>query len=128
MVLQQGEDIKRIPPGIHGVSNHLLDTPWPKVERGKRGMTRTLTQSGLKQALFHLLADQRIAEDHLLPDTGVGLDMERMLSPIFITSPDYGTRSSTLLFVDYQGRVTVIERTHYPGSKRPSDAKYQFTI
>ncbi|MFO7985449.1 MAG: NRDE family protein [Desulfatiglandaceae bacterium] len=126
----RGEGMQRITPGIHGLSNHLLDTPWPKVKQGKRTLTKILSQgpTSLEQALFEMLADPSTAPDHLLPDTGVGLKKERMLSPIFITSPDYGTRSSTLLFIDYQGRVTVTERTYDAGAATTPEVRYEFTI
>lgn len=126
----QGTAIKEISPGIHGLSNHLLNTPWPKVEQGKKGMKQVLNrgQRPLEEALLELLADSSPVPDPLLPDTGVGLETERMLSPIFISSPDYGTRSSTLLFVDDRDHVTVIERTHHPGSTKTSDLRYEFNI
>lgn len=84
-------------PGVHGLSNHLLDTPWPKVEKAKAGLTAALQASAPDDTLFHLLADAEPAPEPALPDTGVGRDMERLLSPLFIRSPNYGTRVSTVL-------------------------------
>lgn len=116
--------------GIYGLSNHLLDTPWPKVTRGKRAMKRLLsTESNPRpEELFSLLADHDIADDESLPDTGVGLQWERILSPLFITSPIYGTRSSTLLFIDQEDRVTFIERNFDSEPDHPETAKYEFQI
>jgi uncharacterized protein with NRDE domain len=84
-------------PGLYGLSNRLLDTPWPKVERGKAGLAGWLTQEGAgPEGLLQVLAQPDTAPDHLLPDTGVPLDWERRLSAIRIDSPGYGTRSSAV--------------------------------
>ena len=105
--------IRSLPPGIYGLSNHLLDTPWPKVVRGKAALAKLLEQAGKPSIsdLFALLSDTRRAPDHLLPDTGVGLEWERTLSSLFIVSPRYGTRSSTVLLIDRYASATYIERT-----------------
>ena len=98
-------------PGIHGLSNALLDTPWPKVADGKAALAEQLRTGGPDpDALFALLADRTPAADARLPDTGVGLDWERLLSARFIRSADYGTRCSTLLLCDDQGLLTFRER------------------
>ena len=104
---------KSLDAGVYGLSNHVLDSPWPKVERGKRGLEGTLEISGdaLKGCLFALLADREPAEDTELPDTGVGLALERALSPPFIVGERYGTRSSTVLLVERSGAVDVSETT-----------------
>jgi len=108
-----------VSPGIHGLSNHLLDTPWPKVERGKRALAGMLDLAGsdLSDALFSVLADRTPAPDAELPDSGIGLQRERLLSPAFIVKPLYGTRCSTVLLVDNQGRVTFSERSFGEGGK-----------
>lgn len=102
-----------VPPGVHGLANHLLDTPWPKVAQGTTALAGLLRRSPDRSPteLFALLADRQPAPDHLLPDTGIGSERERLLSPAFIVSPDYGTRSSTVLFLGSTGMVTFIERT-----------------
>jgi len=102
----------KLSPGLYGLSNHLLNTPWPKVERG-RAFLRTLLENGGEpgtEALFSLLADRSRPADENLPDTGVGLAWERILSSIFITSPVYGTRSSTVLKIGHNGGVEFVER------------------
>jgi uncharacterized protein with NRDE domain len=71
------------------------------------------------ERLFAILLDQTVPEDHLLPDTGVGIDMERMLAPMFITSPYYGTRSSSVLLMDHHGMVTFTERSWKPAQPNP---------
>lgn len=103
----------RLAPGVHGVSNALLDTPWPKVVRAKTGLAARLPHAD-EDALFELLADEGRAPDDALPDTGVGLALERALSPIRIAMPGYGTRCSTVLVVR-GGRARIVERTIAPG-------------
>lgn len=108
-----------LPPGIHGISNALLNTPWPKVERAKETMLHALDRPDveLTDALFALLRDEVRATDERLPDTGLPLDMERAVSPVFIETPGYGTRCSTVVLVDAHGEVRFEERT-WPGDGR----------
>ncbi|MDZ7697650.1 MAG: NRDE family protein [Deltaproteobacteria bacterium] len=82
----------------------------------------------MQDALFDLLLDRSLPQDHLLPDTGMGLKWERILSSLFITSPDYGTRSSTLLLIDHRDRCSVIEKTFEPGVMGTPEAKFEFNI
>lgn len=112
--------ICKLAPGVHGLSNHLLDTPWPKVQKGKSILEALLKkQKNLKlEDIFSILADRTLAPDDRLPDTGVGLEKERLLSPAFIISPDYGTRSATALIVYGSGHVTMAERTFEPPAGR----------
>ena len=116
-------------PGIYGLSNSLLDTPWPKVQRGKEIFCSLLSQcDDLEEPLFEMLADRTVPDDESLPDTGVGLEWERILSPLFIKSPGYGTRSSSLLFVDIEDRVVFIERTFNGSPDRYKTIRYEFEI
>lgn len=110
-------NISEVPKGVHGLSNHFLDSPWPKVTKGKNALSQlTATRSAVRTgSLFELLTDAEQADDSLLPSTGIGLDWERKLSPLFIRTPDYGTRSSTVITVDYDNRVSFIERTYKYG-------------
>ena len=98
--------------GVHAVSNALLDTPWPKVRRSAEVLARILRREKAvdPEELFALLADRERSPDEELPDTGVGLETERLLSPAFITTKMYGTRGSTLLLVTRGGRATFLER------------------
>lgn len=111
---------QKLTPGIYGLSNRLLDTPWPKVRRGKKLLTAALDKKGaeLEDALFAVLADRRVPPDGQLPETGVNLEWERMLSPMFITSPVYGTRSSTILLIGKNNRIKFMEKV-YDGEKEP---------
>jgi len=123
-----------VPPGIHGLSNHLLNTPWPKVQRGTAGMGRIVRDARApdEEALFRLLSDRTRPPDAALPETGVGTEWERTLSPIFIASEVYGTRSSTLLLWQRSGRIALEERTWLPdggGGARPGGAvRREFSV
>lgn len=103
--------VEKIEPGLHGLSNHLLDTPWPKVERGLEKMKKALSDKTADPLnLFELLNDTQVAPDEKLPETGVGLERERVLSSMFIKSPGYGTRCSTVVMVDKNNEVYYSER------------------
>ena len=107
--------VQKLSPGIHGLSNHLLDTPWPKVVRGKQRLQQVLARGPDADALLELLHDREPAPESELPDTGIGAEMERTLSPALIVSPQYGTRASTALLFGIDGSVSFTERTILPG-------------
>ncbi len=116
-------------PGVYGLSNHLLDSPWPKVTAGKSGLSALLAGGGeLLPSLFALLSDRRQAADDLLPRTGVGPEWERLLSSAFIASHDYGTRSSTVVLVGRDGKVLFAERSFGPGGECGREARYEFDL
>lgn len=107
-------------PGWYGLSNHLLNTPWPKLQRGL-----ALVQDALERRpdpvpddLLSALADRTLAPDAELPQTGVPLEWERWLSPIFIDAPGYGTRSSTVLLASEHGSARMVEMTWADGGRR----------
>jgi len=104
--------IRELPAGVHGLSNHLLDTPWPKVSRGKERLSALLTagEADLVDGLFRVLADRTVAPDVELPDSGIGLQRERELSPAFIAGERYGTRASTVMLVSSHDEVVFVER------------------
>lgn len=129
----RGGGARELGPGIYGVSNALLDTPWPKVERGKAALREALAAREIDpEALFRILADGEPAPDALLPDTGVGAERERMLSSPFISSPEYGTRASTVLLVRRDGHATFVERTVVPGggsgAGAPPEARFELSL
>ncbi|MBV9774904.1 MAG: NRDE family protein [Gemmatimonadetes bacterium] len=126
----RGEGVRVLGPGIYGLSNALLDTPWPKVERGKAALREVVRRGDEPdvEALLRVLADTDPAPDPLLPDTGVGVERERMLSSPFIASPEYGTRASTVLLVARDGGVVLVERTIVPGTNRRHDVRFRFRL
>ena len=101
-------------PGVYGLSNAMLDTPWPKVNHRVAAFAQALAMDhGQLQGADHylkLLADTRYASDHELPNTGVSKEWEKALSPAFIKTPSYGTRSSTILRVRKDGQFEMVER------------------
>ncbi|AXF57251.1 NRDE family protein [Salicibibacter kimchii] len=114
------DEITKIKPGTHGLSNDTLNTPWPKVVKGKRLLhARTAQTNDIDtDKLFHMLYDTDEAPDEALPSTGVDWDFEKKLSPPFIHTGNYGTRASTVLLIDKAHRVTFIERTFNEGEFR----------
>lgn len=95
-----GSGPRQLATGVYGLSNHMLDTPWPKVERSKARFERALAQADPEAEVFGLLGDKSPAADGELPDTGVGSSWERALSAPFIATHGYGTRASTFLARD----------------------------
>lgn len=107
----RGGEPQRLPPGIYGLSNHLLDTPWPKLVSAKAAFAQALDGLPAAEPFFALLADREIVPDESLPNTGIALEWERCLSAIFVSSPHYGTRASTLLTLRQDGLTTFVERS-----------------
>ncbi|MDZ5602932.1 NRDE family protein [Pseudomonas sp. RP23018S] len=100
-------------PGVYGLSNAQLDTPWPKLIKAREGLRAQLDAAD-PHRMMALLADAQVASDGTLPETGVGLETERLLSSVFIASPHYGTRASTVLISDALGHRQLIERSFGP--------------
>lgn len=113
--------VREIEPGIHGISNGRMDEPWPKVERGKARLRSVLSGTLSVNRLLEILADREQAPDEELPETGVDLEIERMLSSAFIQGERYGTRSSTVLLMDRSGTITFVERSFDRG--RPEETR-----
>jgi uncharacterized protein with NRDE domain len=121
----KAESNKELTPGIYGLSNHLLDTPWPKVVSGKQRFSEIIDQKTVNvDQLFDLMANTERAPLDELPKTGVSQELEHHLSSRFITPtadniPDshgnYGTRTSTIILIDHQGRGRWYERNHDQG-------------
>lgn len=123
------EGIEKIPDGIHGLSNHLLDSPWPKVERGKRRFKELLSQPALSaDLLFEFLYDEQRAEDNQLPDTGIGIERERALSSMFIKTTGYGTRCSTVVLVDRNNQAVYAERVYDTNTFRFTTQEFKFSV
>ena len=117
---------RAVEPGVHGLSNAALDTPWPKVERLRQALHEAGALAPVDQftRLRAALADPRRAPSAALPDTGVGVELETALSAAFIRLPEYGTRSSTVLRADARS-LQVHERQH-GGAAGSSGGHYTF--
>jgi uncharacterized protein with NRDE domain len=126
----RGEGIAPITRGVHGLSNHLLDEPWPKVLRGVARLKALChaNEAELEHGLFDLLAHREPAPDHLLRPTGVGRERERDLSSSFISSDRYGTRASTVVLVGRDGEVLFCERSFGPHGVAGGTVRNRFTL
>jgi len=108
-----GEGTQKLKAGFYGLSNHLLDTPWPKVTEGKKKLEPVLAHSTIDpNDVFEILHNEVRAADNRLPSTGVPLELERALSPMFIKTPNYGSRCSTVVLIDRNNEVSFSERVY----------------
>lgn len=123
----------RLPPGVHALSNGDLDAPWPKAELARQSLADWLTTQAPGRStpdlssLFEALADRKLAADEGLPDTGVGLPLERFLSPPFIVGQDYGTRASTVLLIDDE-QAMLCERRFGPSGIFEGETHLSFPV
>jgi uncharacterized protein with NRDE domain len=119
-----------VPPGIHGLSNATLDTPWPKVVAGKERLAAIVGRGTTVEPpeLLNLLATPAPYPDETLPRTGVSPEWERLLSPLFILSPTYGTRASTILLMGNDGQVTFVEQSFDATGKVTSNRTFSFHV
>jgi len=121
--------IQTVDPGIHTLSNHVLNTPWPKAELARLKLGHALLAPQLEvEDLLAVLADRQPFEDHELPTTGVGIELERVLSPPFILGDEYGTRCTSVYMVDARGRATYAEQSFLPGGKSTGLVLYEFEV
>lgn len=123
----RGQELQKLEPGIYGVSNHLLNTEWPKVQKGKEGMSKIIQgePEDMAEKLLELLQNADQAPDELLPNTGVSFEWERRLSPLFIKSVNYGTRSSTVLLMSEKD-IRYVERVY--AKENVSDQQYTIDL
>ncbi len=119
---------RELEPGLYGLSNHVLDTPWPKVRAAKSRLSDALAELKNTDAALALLRDEAIAPDDELPRTGVSLEWERLLSSAFIRSPDYGTRCSTLVRIDQRRRAWFDEWTWDVRGLPAGSVNFQFEL
>jgi len=122
-------DPRALAPGIYGLSNAQLDTPWPKMARGVAGFACQVASKVDTDSLLRLMASREIARDSELPNTGVPLDWERALSAIQIRAKGYGTRATTILTVRRDGTVNFLERTFATDTPQDYvDRRFEFVI
>ncbi|MGH7518324.1 MAG: NRDE family protein [Gemmatimonadales bacterium] len=122
--------VRTLAPGVYGLSNHLLDTAWPKVTATKSALDALLKNDAaeLIPGLFALLDDRRQAADQLLPRTGVSPKWERLLSSAFIVTEGYGTRSSTVVLVGRDRGVVFVERSFAPNGVPAEQSRHEFKL
>ncbi|HET7202222.1 MAG TPA: NRDE family protein [Steroidobacteraceae bacterium] len=124
---RNGQPAAALAPGTYGLSNHLLDSPWPKLLRTRQALANLVAQDDLEpDRLFALLADREPAAEEEIPDTGLPPDWERALSAPFVAHGRYGTRSSTLLLVEHDGRSTMHERRFDAAGELTGATRMQF--
>lgn len=121
--------VSKLRSGVYGLSNALLDTPWPKVTQAKQKMSKIVESETIhKERIFDLLTDQQQAPDEDLPLTGIPKEAERAVSSIFIKTKNYGSRCSTILLIDKKGNIDFTERTYKPGTINiESEQHYQIS-
>ena len=113
-------------PGVYGLSNSTLDTPWPKLVQSRARLAGLLERGQRKpEQLLEVITDRARAPDAELPDTGVGIEIERRLSPAFIVGADYGTRSSTALLLRSDGGGTLLERCFDAGGTPVGSRRFE---
>jgi len=125
---ENGHFMQPLTPGIFGLSNNLLDIPWPKVAQGKSDLAQALTALPRETPLFELLHDEKHYENDQLPRTGISLDWERTLSAAFVRSPGYGTRSSTVVKFDRCGFLSFDEQTWLANAEPGNRRRFRFKL
>lgn len=123
-----GGQPRELGAGVYGICNHLLDTPWPKVQAAKSALHAALADLPDDSGLFQLLCDDSVHPDDSLPRTGVSLEWERLLSAAFVKAPGYGTRSSTVLLVAKDGWAVFDEKTWLEGAALGPRRRFRFRL
>jgi uncharacterized protein with NRDE domain len=125
----RGGHLARVAPGIHGLSNHLLDTPWPKVEKAKARLAEQLPKAFEFETAFRLLEDTKRAPRSELPSTGVSPELEEKLSAIRVLAVGgYGTRCSTVLCFSEDGKIEFHERSYSEEGGVSGTLSYRLTL
>jgi len=119
----------KLKDGIYGLSNHLLDTSWPKVKTGKNKLSEIMKSNAINNKdLIEILKDGEKAPDDLLPDTGISFDLEKKLSPVFISMKGYGTRCSTAMLVNNDNELSFLEVTYNEKREVISEKQYDLML
>lgn len=124
----RGPNPRALASGVYGLSNHLLDTPWPKLARTRERFNALLSQPEISpEDLFTMLADREQASGTDLPSTGLPEDWERVVSAPFIVNERYGTRCSSVLLVERTGRTILQERRFDAAGIQSGNSRFEFT-
>jgi uncharacterized protein with NRDE domain len=125
----QIENEEKLDPGIYGLSNHLLDTPWPKVEAAKTILKQAVERKNISHTtLLDILYNTNTYPDAPMPDTGLGREAEISLSSIFIRMPGYGSRCSTVLLLNHDNEVVFAERQYVHGKIKGPDSVFRIKL
>lgn len=117
---------RALQPGFYGLSNAVLNSPWPKTNDRRQALETLVRQDNLStNALISLMADPTLYPDEQLPDTGISQQWERALSASFIQLENYGTRATTAMLLDYNGTVTIAEQNY---DVRGKAGRQEFTL
>jgi uncharacterized protein with NRDE domain len=127
-VSNRGRGPEALEPGVYGLSNHLLDTPWPKLARTRSRFEELLAASAETDALLDMLGDRAPAATDELPDTGLPPEWEHLLSSPFIVDPRYGTRCSTVLRLAAGGAMELAERSFDPKGVAVDERRFEFAV
>ena len=125
----KSNETERLQPGVYGLSNALLNTPWPKVKTGKKRLENIVFNTGWEaQDLLDMLHNVEYADTNELPQTGLSLKMEQALSPMFIKTDGYGTVSSNVLLISHDGDVEFAERVYAHRSGIIKESNFGFKV
>ncbi len=122
------KSINNLEPGIFGVSNALLDTPWPKVIKAKRAFSEIIQTDFSLENLIEMMQDDSTAPDEQLPETGLDYEREKAVSAMCIRTPDYGTCCSTAITIDHNGQVDFMEKSYPVGDRTEKTVSFSFKI
>ncbi|MBK8487292.1 MAG: NRDE family protein [Bacteroidetes bacterium] len=121
----KGNRWEEITPGVYGLSNAFLDTPWPKTQQSKEAFKQLLDKNVFTEnTMIDLLSDKNLAAENTLPNTGVPPELEKKLSAMFIETENYGTRLTSYLRIDKNQQVNFIEKSFVPADFQ----QFKFTI
>ncbi len=120
--------VNSLDDGVHGLSNALLDTPWPKVTQLKETFETVISGDFNAHDLMELLNDQNTAGDEFLPDTGVSPELEKALSAICIRTERYGTCSSSVLMINNASEVSFLEKSYPVGDRMEGMVEFNFKL
>jgi len=123
------DDQRIVPMGVHGLSNAFLDTSWPKVDHGISMFSKTINNANFQlEDLIAIMTDKIIASEDSLPETGISLELERKLSPVFISMKGYGTRCSTAIRLDYDNNLEFLEVSYDESAHPTSSKRYEIQL
>lgn len=122
------EHINMLDPGIYGLSNALLDSPWPKVTKAKRVFSELIQTDFSLEDLIQMMQDDATASDDQLPETGLDYVREKALSAMCIRTPDYGTCCTTAITIDHDGNVNFMEKSYPVGDRKEGTVAFNFVI